>query len=136
MADRKKLLVIGNGMAGIRCVEEILKLGSPGAFEIEVLGAEPHPNYNRIMLSKVLAGDGSLGDIVLNSYEWYKENGITLHGGCEATQIDTRSRRVTATGGLSLGYDELILATGSLPFILPLPGANKEGVIAFRDIKD
>src|SRR6266436_6264977 len=114
MPQKKKLLVIGNGMAGIRCVEEILKL-DPGAFEISVLGAEPHPNYNRIMLSKVLAGDGSMDDIVLNSYDWYKENGITLHTGQEAVQIDTLKRLVRSSGGLELAYDELILATGSLP---------------------
>jgi nitrite reductase (NADH) large subunit len=135
MAKKKKLLLIGNGMAGVRCLEEILKI-APAAFDITVLGAEPHPNYNRIMLSKVLAGDGSLDDIVLNSYEWYTENRITLHAGRQALELDTRARRVKAEGGLELEYDELILATGSLPFMLPLSGADKEGVIAFRDIKD
>jgi nitrite reductase (NADH) large subunit len=132
---RRKLLVVGNGMAGIRCVEEILKL-DPEAFEITVLGAEPHPNYNRIMLSKVLAGDGSMEEIVLNSYDWYKENKIKLYTGSEALKLDTAAKEVEAAGGLKLGYDELILATGSLPLMLPLPGADKEGVIAFRDIKD
>ena len=135
MARKKKLLLIGNGMAGMRTVEEILKL-APGAFEITVLGAEPHPNYNRIMLSKVLAGDGGMEDIVLNSLDWYRENGISLHTGCEAASLDTRARKVQASGGLEFEYDELIMATGSLPFMLPLPGADKEGVIAFRDIKD
>jgi nitrite reductase (NADH) large subunit len=135
MSDKKKLLVIGNGMAGVRSVEEILKL-KPEAFEISILGAEPHPNYNRIMLSKVLAGDGSMEDIVLNSYAWYQENGVHLHAGHAALELDLAKRLVTASGGLCLGYDELILATGSLPFMLPLPGADKEGVIAFRDIKD
>ncbi|MES2200613.1 MAG: nitrite reductase large subunit NirB [candidate division FCPU426 bacterium] len=132
---KKKLLVVGNGMAGIRCVEEILKL-APENFDITVLGAEPHPNYNRILLSKVLAGDGELGDIVLNPYAWYAENSVTLHTGESAVALDTTARTVTCASGLSLGYDELILATGSLPIMLPLPGADKQGVIAFRDIKD
>ncbi|MFC4770346.1 nitrite reductase large subunit NirB, partial [Effusibacillus consociatus] len=116
-------------------VEEILKL-APEQFEITIFGSEPHPNYNRILLSSVLAGDADINDIVLNDWDWYKQNGITLHTGQTVTKIDTEKRQVVTDGGIVESYDELILATGSLPFMLPLPGAEKEGVIAFRDIKD
>lgn len=132
---KRKILVVGNGMAGVRCVEEILAL-SPSAFEITIVGAEPHPNYNRILLSKVLGGEGGLDDIVLNPYAWYAEQGVTLHAGKQVLELDGAARVAKVSGGLELGWDELILATGSVPFMLPLPGAEKAGVIAFRDIKD
>ncbi len=132
---KKRLVLIGNGMAGIACVEEVLRL-APGAFDITVLGAEPHPNYNRILLSKVLAGDGKVEDIILNPYEWYEKNDIKLHTDCKAESLDTAKKLVRASGGAEFPYDELIIATGSLPFMLPLPGADKQGVIAFRDIRD
>ncbi|EFM09126.1 nitrite reductase (NAD(P)H), large subunit [Paenibacillus curdlanolyticus YK9] len=131
----KKLVMIGNGMAGVSFVEQLLKL-NPNRYEITIIGAEPHPNYNRIMLSSVLAGEATMEDIVLNSWEWYKENNIQLHAGQTATAVDTANRTVTTDQGVTVAYDELVFATGSLPFMLPLPGADKEGVIAFRDIKD
>ncbi|GIM46755.1 nitrite reductase [NAD(P)H] [Collibacillus ludicampi] len=132
---KRKLVLIGNGMAGVRCVEEILKL-APDAFDITIFGAEPHPNYNRIQLSAVLAGDVDLHDIVLNDWEWYAKHQIRLYAGHTVTQIDTTRKCVYTKKGICAEYDELILATGSLPFILPIPGVDKEGVIAFRDIKD
>ena len=132
---KKKLVLIGNGMAGVWCIEQLLKL-APHKYEITVFGSEPHPNYNRILLSSVLAGDASMKDIVLNDWAWYEGNHITLHAGQTVTQIDTTKKTVTSESGICVPYDELIVASGSLPFMLPLPGADKEGVIAFRDIKD
>ncbi|PTM57877.1 nitrite reductase large subunit NirB [Desmospora activa] len=135
MAKRKKLVLVGNGMAGVHVVEHILKL-APDAYEITIFGKEPHPNYNRILLSSVLAGDTDMKEIVLNDWDWYKQNNIQLHAGHEVTGIDPDERKVYTDSGLSASYDELILATGSEAFMLPLPGADKEGVIAFRDMED
>ncbi|MBD0379998.1 nitrite reductase large subunit NirB [Paenibacillus sedimenti] len=132
---KQKLVLIGNGMAGVRCIEEILAL-APGRFEITIFGGEPHPNYNRIMLSKVLQGDTTVNDITINDWQWYKDNNITLYAGDPVVSIDTAKRRVTSEKGVAVEYDQLILATGSLPFMLPLPGADKPGVTAFRDISD
>lgn len=133
--DRKKLVLVGNGMAGIRTIEHVLKL-APGAYEITIFGSELHPNYNRIMLSSVLAGGADMRDVILNDWNWYEENRICLHAGHTVTRIDPLKRKVYSDKGVTADYDALILATGSDPFMLPLPGANKEGVIAFRDIKD
>ena len=133
--EKRKLVVIGNGMAGVRCVEEILSI-NPNAFDITIFGKEPHPNYNRILLSKVLQGDTSIDDITINDWKWYEDNRIKLYTNEAVIRIDTKSRRVIAESGRQIEYDELIIATGSLPFMLPLPGANKQGVTAFRDIRD
>ncbi|KMJ55047.1 nitrite reductase, partial [Bacillus sp. LL01] len=122
-------------MAGVRTLEEILKK-DPERFSMTVFGEEPHPNYNRIMLSSVLQGDSTVDDIVLNSYEWYAEHNITLHTGDPIIKVDTKKQVVYSQSGLACNYDKLIFATGSNPFMLPLPGADKEGVIAFRNIKD
>ncbi|MEO2256247.1 MULTISPECIES: nitrite reductase large subunit NirB [Paenibacillus] len=135
MSTTKKLVLVGNGMAGIRTIEHILKL-APHAYEITVFGAEPHPNYNRIMLSSVLAGGTSIEDIVINEWSWYEDNGIRVYPGDPVVQIDPKRKEVVSQNGVRATYDELIMATGSQAFILPLPGANKEGVIGFRDIKD
>ncbi|MEF3353155.1 nitrite reductase large subunit NirB [Paenibacillus sp. GYB006] len=135
MNGRNKLVLIGNGMAGIRTLEHLLKL-APDKYEITVFGEEPHPNYNRIMLSSVLAGGTSVNDIILNDYAWYEENDIRLYTGDPVTEINTLKKTVTSSSGIIESYDQLIFATGSKAFILPLPGANKEGVIGFRNIKD
>ncbi|RUT35677.1 NAD(P)/FAD-dependent oxidoreductase [Paenibacillus zeisoli] len=132
---KKKLVLIGNGMAGVNAIEQLLKL-APDKYEITVFGSEPHPNYNRILLSSVLAGDATIQDIVINDMDWYTDNGITLHTSQTVTHIDTEMKIVSTDKGLTASYDDLIIATGSLPFMLPLPGADKEGVIAFRDIQD
>ena len=131
----EKLVVIGNGMAGMRTVEELLKL-APDKYAITVFGAEPYVNYNRILLSPVLAGEKKPDDIVLNSEAWYAENGITLHKGKEIVAIDRRARKVTAKDGTVAEYTRLLLATGSNPFMLPIPGKDLEGVIGFRDMAD
>lgn len=130
-----RLVVVGNGMAGIRTLEELLKL-APGMYDITVFGAEPYPNYNRILLSPVLAGEQDFDDIVLNPLSWYADNGIALHLGKQVTRIDRARRRVLAADGTEAAYDRLLLATGSLPFILPIPGKDLKGVIGYRDIDD
>ncbi len=130
-----RLVMIGNGMAGVRTLEELLKI-APELYDITVFGAEPHPNYNRILLSPVLAGEQTLDEIVLNPLTWYAENGITLHLGRKVVSIDRKHRIVTADDGSFAEYDRLLVATGSTPFIPPIPGKDLEGVIAYRDIAD
>jgi nitrite reductase (NADH) large subunit len=132
---KMKLVMIGNGMAGVRTLEELLKI-APDLYEITVFGAEPHPNYNRIMLSPVLAGEQTVNDIILNPLDWYAGHGITLHTGKTVTRIDRIHRQVTADDGTTADYDRLLIATGSQPVILPVPGKDLEGVIAYRDIAD
>ncbi len=132
---KMKLVMVGNGMAGARALEELLKL-APDLYEIAVFGAEPHPNYSRILLSPVLAGEMTLKEIVLNDRDWYAQNGIRLHLGQQVVRIDRRARRVLAADGTSEGYDRLILATGSNPVILPVPGKDLLGVLTYRDIAD
>jgi nitrite reductase (NADH) large subunit len=133
---REHLVVIGNGMAGMRTVEELLKLENGKRFRITVFGAEPHVNYNRIMLSSVLAGDKAVDDIIINSREWYDENGITLITNDAVTRIDRGDRSVTSANGLTVRYDRLLIATGSKPLAPPIPGLGLPGVCAFRDIAD
>ncbi|MEW8658213.1 MAG: nitrite reductase large subunit NirB [Candidatus Thiodiazotropha endolucinida] len=133
---KQKLVLIGNGMAGIRTIEELLKLDESANYEITVFGEEPHTNYNRILLSPVLAGEQKFDDIILNPPEWYNDNGITLHSGDPVTEIDRIHNRVVTASGISMEYDRLIIATGSRPFMLPIPGADLDGVLGFRDIED
>jgi nitrite reductase (NADH) large subunit len=133
--SRQKLVVIGNGMAGCRAVEEVLKC-DPDRYDIVMFGAEPRPNYNRIMLSPVLAGEKTFEDIIINGAEWYRDNSITLHSGQMVTAIDAAAKQVKTASGLVETYDKLLLATGSDPIMLPLPGKELEGVVAFRDIDD
>ncbi|MEJ8822472.1 nitrite reductase large subunit NirB [Variovorax humicola] len=136
---KMKLVLVGNGMAGVRAVEELIKL-APELYDITVFGAEPHPNYNRILLSPVLAGEQTVEQIILNSWEWYEENHITLHTGKMVTEVDRVKRIVRAEAAdgtvTEAAYDRLLLCTGSNPFILPVPGKDLEGVIAYRDIAD
>ncbi|SEO40121.1 assimilatory nitrate reductase (NADH) beta subunit [Duganella sp. CF517] len=133
--SKPALVVIGNGMAGMRTVEELHKL-DPDMYDITVFGAEPHGNYNRILLSPVLAGEKTMDDIMLNTREWYVQHGITLHAGDPVEHIDRRNRIVRARSGLEVRYDRLLIATGSKPFIIPVPGHQLPGVLAFRDIQD
>jgi nitrite reductase (NADH) large subunit len=132
---KMKLVMVGNGMAGVRTIEELLKI-EPDLYDITVFGAEPHPNYNRILLSPVLAGEQTLDEIVLNPISWYADNGITLHLGKKVVDIDRRNRVVKAEDGTEAEYDRLLMCTGSNPFILPVPGKELDGVIAYRDIQD
>lgn len=132
---KEKLVLVGNGMAGVRALEELLKL-APDRYEIVVFGAEPYGNYNRIMLSPVLAGEKTIDEIMLNDEQWYIDNNITLHKGKLVTDIDRAKRVVRAADGTEEQYDRLILAAGSMPFIIPIPGKDLPGVVAFRDIYD
>jgi nitrite reductase (NADH) large subunit len=133
--SRPALVVIGNGMAGMRTVEELLKL-APDMYRITVFGAEPHGNYNRILLSPVLAGEKTVDDIMLHTRDWYAANGVTLHAGDPVVRIDRKRRLVHARSGLAVPYDRLLIATGSKPFIVPVPGHQLPGVIGFRDLQD
>ncbi|ABI57046.1 nitrite reductase large subunit NirB [Alkalilimnicola ehrlichii MLHE-1] len=133
--QRERLVLVGNGMAGVKTLEELLAV-APERYEITVFGAEPHGNYNRIMLSPLLSGEKTVDDIMLNRPEWYAENGITLHTGCPVTEINRRHREVISGDGRRTPYDRLLLATGSNPFIIPVPGNDLPGVLAYRDIGD
>jgi NADPH-dependent 2,4-dienoyl-CoA reductase/sulfur reductase-like enzyme len=132
---KMKLVLVGNGMAGVRTIEELLKL-APDLYDITVFGAEPHGNYNRILLSPVLAGEMTLPEIMLNDLDWYGDNGITLHAGRKVVKIDRVRRKVLAGDGTEADYDRLLLATGSTPFIPPIPGNDLPGVLGYRDIAD
>ncbi|RAI60059.1 nitrite reductase large subunit NirB [Roseicella frigidaeris] len=133
--QRQRLIVIGNGMAGMRTVEELLKR-APQRYDITVFGAEPHPNYDRIALSSVLAGEKTLEQIVINSRDWYAENGIRLIAGDPVVAVDRALKTVTSAAGVTLGYDRLLIATGSKPLAPPIPGLGLPGTCAFRDIND
>ena len=144
----QELVVVGNGMAGARAVEEILTRGGGETFRITMFGDEPHGNYNRILLSELLARgadpDGQLleEDLFLNPWEWYRENGITLHAGVRVVRVDRFAHRVYADDGSIVRYDKLVLATGSRSFFPPTEGLwadNKTltpGVFGFRTLHD
>jgi nitrite reductase (NADH) large subunit len=132
---RPRLVVVGNGMAGVRAVEEILAR-APGRFDITVFGAEQYGNYNRIMLSPVLAGEAAFADIVTHDASWYAANDIDLVAGEAVVEIDRAARMVLGEHGTARGYDLLLLATGSDPVLLPIPGADLPGVLCFRGIAD
>ena len=127
---KSKLVMIGNGMAGVRTLEELLKI-APDLYDITVFGAEPHPNYNRILLSPVLAGEQTLDEIVLNDWSWYTDNHIALHAGWRVTSVDRVKRIVHAQNAagetMESEYDRLLLCTGSNPFMLPIPGKDLKG---------
>ncbi|UPK44840.1 FAD-dependent oxidoreductase [Paenibacillus pabuli] len=133
--SKTKLVIIGNGMAGVKCVEEIIAL-KPDTYEIVIYGNEPRPNYNRIMLSKVLQGEHSLQDIIINDWTWYKEHGIRLCTGETVNRIDIHTKYIETESGLREAYDILILATGSSPFVPSIPGIDKERVMSFRTMDD
>ncbi|MBB3982370.1 nitrite reductase (NADH) large subunit [Sphingobium fontiphilum] len=135
MTDKPHLIVIGNGMAGCRAVEEILAR-DPARYRITIFGAEPRVNYNRIMLSPVLAGEKSFEEIVINGQDWYDANGIALVSGDPVVAIDRSAKTVTARSGNVTPYDKLMIATGSDPFIIPVPGKDLPGVVTFRDLDD
>jgi nitrite reductase (NADH) large subunit len=142
VATKRKLVVIGNGMAGARTVEEILERGGGEQFEITMFGEEPYGNYNRILLSDVLNGSHQEGEIFLNSLDWYRQNGIRLHAGVRASNILRSARHVISEAGVSEPYDHVIIATGSVPFIPPIRGVTlpdgklRPGVFAFRNLDD
>lgn len=140
--SKQRLVVIGNGMAGARAVEEILARGGEALFQIVMFGEEPYGNYNRILLSNVVNGAQNADEIFLNSLAWYDENGIELHAGIKALSIDRANKRVYGAGGIIEPYDKLIIATGSRPFIPPIEnvegpdGKLRPGVFGFRTLDD
>ncbi len=133
--QKMKLVMVGNGMAGVRTLEELIKI-SPDLYDITVFGAEPNANYNRILLSPVLAGEMTIKDIMLNDVDWYAQNNIKLHLNKKIVRIDRAGRKVIAEDGTTEEYDRLLLATGSNPFILPVQGKELDGVLTYRDIGD
>lgn len=134
---KQKLVVIGNGMAGMRCVEELINL-APDGYDITVFGAEPHGNYNRIMLTPVLFGEKNIDEIMIHDLDWYQHHGIALNCGKDKAVIavDRNTREITARDGTTVSYDILLIATGSRPFMAPIPGKDVDGVMGFRDIED
>ena len=134
-AGKQRLVVVGNGMAGCRAVEEILST-TPDKFAITIFGAEPRVNYNRIMLSPVLAGEKTFNEIIINGEDWYADNGITLVSGDPVVHIDRAAKQVVSRSGRVEEYDQLLLATGSDPFVIPVPGSDLPGVVTFRDLDD
>ena len=142
MAEKKKLVVVGNGMAGARFVEEVLSLGGQDKYDITVFGEEPYGNYNRILLSGVLSGTHDMKDIFINPISWYEQNDITLHAGVRVIGIDRKSKMAYGAGGLLVPYDKLVIATGSSPFIPMMDGlysddgALRNGIFPFRTLDD
>lgn len=140
--SKEKLVVVGNGMAGARTVEEILHRGGGDLFDITIFGDEPYGNYNRILLSNVVNGTQDASEIFLNTLPWYEENGIRLIAGERVTRIDRHSRRVFGASGSVQDYDKLIIATGSRAFIPPMEdvycadGSLRDGVFGFRSLDD
>jgi len=133
--SKPKLVFVGNGMAGTRTIEELLKLNAD-KYDISVIGEEHIGNYNRIMLSPVLAGEKTIENIMLNDEDWYRHHGITFYKGEQATAINRKQRIVSTASGKQIPYDRLVLATGSVPFRIPVPGHDLKNVLTFRDIKD
>lgn len=130
----QRLIIIGAGMATGRALEQLMKAG--GDYDVTLFNAEPRGNYDRIMLSPVLSGDKSYEEIIIHTSEWYEENGVTCRFGEKVASVDRASKTVTAENGDVLEYDKLLFGTGSNPFIIPLPGHDLEGVIAYRDLED
>jgi NAD(P)H-dependent nitrite reductase small subunit len=132
---KPRLVVIGNGMAAVRAIQELRGL-APQGYDITVFGAEPHGSYNRVLLSPLLSGEKRIEDIVTHPPEWYVEHGITLHRADPVTHIDRVRRRVRSRNGVEASYERLLIATGSLPILLPVPGGGLPGVITFRVLQD
>ena len=132
---KKKLVVIGNGMAPGRALEKLIE-AAPDAYDITIFNAEPRVNYDRIMLSPLLSGEKSFEQIVIHGDGWYVKHGVTLYKGCTVTDIDREKKTVTSATGITAAYDKLLIATGSQPIIIPIPGANLAGVLGYRDLDD
>ena len=131
----QKLVIIGNGMAPGRMLENLFET-APGLYDVTIFNAEPRVNYDRIMLSPVLSGEKSYDDIVIHNDDWYAANQVTLHKGAKITEIDRDRKTVTSANGITVAYDKLVIATGSLPFIIPVPGHQLAGVLPYRDLDD
>src|SRR6476646_9149894 len=130
---KQKLVIVGNGMAPGRALDLLFKT-APEAYEVTIFNAEPRVNYDRIMLSLVLAGDKDYEQIIIHGDGWYIKNGITLYKGHKVTEINRAAKTVTSDRGETAQYDKLVIATGSVPLILPVPGNNLPGVLTYRDL--
>jgi len=119
--DKQKLVVIGNGMAPGRILEDLFD-NAPEAYDVTIFNAEPRVNYNRLMLSPVLSGEKTYEDIITHDDDWYAKHGITLHKQARVSAVDRDAKTVTSETGITAEYDKLVIATGSNPFIIPLPG--------------
>ena len=135
MKEKLKLVIIGNGMAPGRMLEDLIEK-NPDACDITIFNAEPRVNYNRLMLSPVLSGEKSYQDIITHDDDWYAERNITLHKASAISAIDRSAKTVTSYNGITCSYDKLVIATGSDPFIIPIPGKELDGVLTYRDLDD
>src|SRR6476661_7034330 len=131
----EKLVIIGNGMAPGRMLEHLLEK-APGRYQVTIFNAEPRVNYDRIMLSPVLSGEKAYEEIIIHGDGWYIKHGITLYKGHKIVAIDRQAKTVTSDHGVTEPYDKLVIATGSVPFIIPVPGHNLPGVLTYRDLDD
>src|SRR5688572_22699924 len=132
---REKLVIIGNGMAPGRMLEHLFEQ-APERYDVTIFNAEPRVNYDRIMLSPVLSGEKDYEQIIIHGDGWYIKNGITLYKGHKVVGIDRAAKTVTSDKGVTASYDKLVIATGSVPFILPVPGNDLPGVLSYRDLDD
>ena len=132
---KKKLVIIGNGMAPGRMLEHLFEANSD-AYDVTIFNAEPRVNYNRLMLSPVLSGEKSYEDIITHDDDWYAAHNVTLHKGCKISEINRAAKTVTAENGVTAPYDKLVIATGSSPFVIPVPGHDLDGVMVYRDLDD
>ena len=132
---KKKLVIVGNGMAPGRMLEFLFEK-DPNAYDVTIFNAEPRVNYNRLMLSPVLSGEKTYEDIITHNDDWYAQNGVTLHKSARVAEIDREAKTVTSENGITANYDQLVIATGSNPFIIPLPGKDLNGVLTYRDLDD
>ncbi|MPY73937.1 MAG: nitrite reductase large subunit [Alphaproteobacteria bacterium] len=132
---KQKLVVIGNGMAPGRALDRLFE-AAPDAYDITIFNAEPRTNYDRIMLSPVLSGEKSYEEIVIHGDTWYQRHGVTLLKGRKVVRIDRAAKTVTAEDGAAAAYDKLLIATGSMPLVIPVPGNNLPGVLTYRDMDD
>ncbi len=123
---KQKLVVIGNGMAPGRALEKLFEI-APDAYDVTIFNAEPRVNYDRIMLSPVLSGEKAFDDIVIHGDGWYVDHGVTLYKGHKVVEIDRAARTVTSAQGVTAAYDKLIVATGSVPVVIPVPGHDLAG---------
>ncbi|MEE3359317.1 MAG: nitrite reductase large subunit NirB [Pseudomonadota bacterium] len=132
--SKQKLVIVGNGMAPGRMLEHLFEITDQ--YDVTIFNAEPRVNYDRIMLSPVLAGEKTYSDIIIHGEGWYAERGVTLHQGDKIIAIKRHERKVVSESGLEVDYDKLVIATGSNPFIIPCPGHDLDGVLAYRDLDD
>lgn len=135
-ARKLKLVVVGNGMAPGRALEKLFETTPAGSFDVTIFNAEPRVNYDRIMLSPVLSGEKTYQEIVIHGDGWYVKHGVTLYKGHKVIAIDRAKKTVTSAQGVTVAYDRLLIATGSVPVVIPVPGKDLAGVLTYRDLDD